>query len=242
MTEEAKKIKGVADIVFLIDATGSMGTCIDALKANISIFVDSLSGHNANNASPIKDWRAKVVGYRDFEEDETPFVDNPFVKDAAALKAQLGGLEATGGGDEPESLLDAMYKVVNMDCTDDISGTEDPSKWRHRHQARRVVIIFTDATFKESMKEPAGGTFNDLANLIYQNRVIVNLFAPDLPIYPDTFASLDKAEYVNVTTSPGQSPQAALAAFTADQSNFRKVMEQLAKTVSASAIVDPVEL
>ena len=235
MAEQTQKVKGVVDIVFLVDATGSMAGCIDALKTNISGFIDTLSSRNANNTSPVKDWRAKVVGYRDFEEDETPFEDNPFVKDAAALKTQLSNLEATGGGDEPESLLDALYQVASMECTDDDPGISDAGRWRHRHQATRVVIIFTDATFKEPMKVPAGGTFNDLKNLIHQNKIIISLFAPDLSIYSDTFSTLDKAEYNNVTTSPGQSPQAALAAFTADQANFRQTMEQLAKTVSVSA-------
>jgi hypothetical protein len=58
------KTKGVADIVFLVDITGSMAPCIDALRANIEIFIDSLS---KGNAPPIRDWRGKVVGYRDVE-------------------------------------------------------------------------------------------------------------------------------------------------------------------------------
>jgi hypothetical protein len=37
------KTKGVADIVFVVDVSGSMATCIDALRANIEAFVDSLS-------------------------------------------------------------------------------------------------------------------------------------------------------------------------------------------------------
>src|SRR5665213_1726116 len=111
MADQQKKVKGVVDIVFLLDITGSMGHCIEAMKNNISAFVDYLTTKNANNQSPVKHWRAKIVGYRDFEEDAIPFFDNPFVEDAAQLKTQLGKLEADGGGDIPESLLDALYKV-----------------------------------------------------------------------------------------------------------------------------------
>jgi hypothetical protein len=97
--------------VFVVDVSGSMATCIDALRTNIEMFVDSLSRGDANNAAPVKDWRGKVVGYRDFESAEADglpwIVDNPFVRDAGALKAQLATLQAVGGGDEPESLLDA---------------------------------------------------------------------------------------------------------------------------------------
>ena len=109
------KAKGVADIVFLIDVSGSMSPCIDALRTNIEAFVDSLSAGGPNNAAPVKDWRAKVVGYRDAEVDAGSwFEDNPFVRSAAELKAQLAALRAQGGGDEPESLLDALYKVATI--------------------------------------------------------------------------------------------------------------------------------
>lgn len=85
------KTKGVADLVFLVDVSGSMANCIDALPVNIEAFVDSLSRGDGNNAAPVRDWRAKVVGCRDFEaaaHDSLPWmVDNAFVRDAGALKS-----------------------------------------------------------------------------------------------------------------------------------------------------------
>ena len=75
----------------MVDVSASMATCIDALRANIEAFIDSLSRGDANNAAPMRDWRAKVVGYRDFEaaaHDSQPWmVDNAFVLDAGALKS-----------------------------------------------------------------------------------------------------------------------------------------------------------
>ena len=68
MSEEPKKSKGVVDIVFLMDATASMTDCIDALKQNVSTFVDSMCD-TTNQENPVRDWRAKVVGYRDFIDD-----------------------------------------------------------------------------------------------------------------------------------------------------------------------------
>ena len=44
-----------------------MAPIIDALRKNIEAFVDSLSSGDANNAAPVRDWRGKVVGYRDIE-------------------------------------------------------------------------------------------------------------------------------------------------------------------------------
>jgi hypothetical protein len=70
------------------------------------------------------------------------------------VEAQLANLRAAGGGDEPESLLDALYKVATMEATPKGAQGEEPNKWRYRSDAARVVIVFTDASFKETMSIP----------------------------------------------------------------------------------------
>ena len=233
------KTKGVADLVFVVDISGSMAPCIDALRANIEIFIDSLNRGDANNAAPVKDWRGKVVGYRDIEAAESDglpwIIDNAFVRDAGALKAQLAGLQAGGGGDEPESLLDALYKVASMEAVPKGSQTEDPSKWRYRSDAARVVIVFTDASFKETMSidEAKGGSLQDVANVIMANRVILSLFAPNFEGY-DRLSQIDKSEW-EVVEFEGLNPQEALQKFTSDPVNFRTTLKQLAASVSRSA-------
>ncbi len=237
MTDQQQtKTKGVVDIVFLLDATGSMGPCIDALKTNIGLFIDSLTKGNENGVLPVKDWRAKVVGYRDFEYQETPpIVDNPFVRDAAQLKAQLASLTAEAGGDAPESLLDALFTVASMGQTDKGAQEADPNRWRYRSDAARVVIVFTDAPYHEKMSIPAavGGGLDDVNNIITANRIILSVFAPNFPCY-DSLSELDKSEW-EVIESPGKSAQEALAEFTSDQANFTKTLKQLAASVSKSA-------
>ena len=233
------KTKGVADLVFLIDISGSMATCIDALRRNIEVFIDSLSRGDANNAAPVRDWRGKVVGYRDFEAADNEglpwIVDNTFVRDAGALKEQLAGLQANGGGDEPESLLDALYQVASMEASPKGSQTEDPAKWRYRSDAARVVIVFTDAPFKETLNVPAakGGSLQDVANVIMANRIILSVFAPNFEGY-DRLSQIDKSEW-EVVEFEGLSPQEALQKFTSDQVNFRTTLKQLAASVSRSA-------
>ena len=233
------KTKGVADIVFLVDVSGSMSPCIDALRRNIEAFIDSLSHGDANNAAPVRDWRGKVVGYRDIESAQSEgmpwIVDNAFVRDAGALKAQLGTLQAGGGGDEPESLLDALYKVASMEAVPKGSQSEDPGKWRYRSDAARVVIVFTDASFKETMSIPEakGGSLQDVANLVMANRIILSLFAPNFEGY-DRLSQIDKSEW-EVVEYEGLNPQEALQKFTSDPVNFRNTLKQLAASVSRSA-------
>jgi hypothetical protein len=233
------KTKGVADVVFLIDVSGSMSPIIDALRKNIEVFVDSLSSGDANNAAPVKDWRGKVVGYRDIEAAPSEGIewleDHPFVRDAGALKAQLASLRAMGGGDEPESLLDALYKVATMEATPKGAQSEDSNKWRYRSDAARVVVVFTDATFKETMSIPEakGGSLQDVANVVMANRIILSLFAPNFEGY-DRLSQIDKSEW-EVVEYEGLNPQQALQKFTADPANFRTTLKQLAASVSRSA-------
>ena len=233
------KTKGVADVVFLIDVSGSMAPIIDALRKNIEAFVDSLSSGGANNAAPVRDWRGKVVGYRDIEAATSEGLewieDHPFVRDTSALKAQLASLKAQGGGDEPESLLDALYKVATMEATPKGSQSEDPNKWRYRSDAARVVVVFTDASFKEtlSIPEAKGGSLQDVANVVMANRIILSLFAPNFEGY-DRLSQIDKSEW-EVVEYEGLNAQQALQKFTGDPANFRTTLKQLAASVSRSA-------
>ena len=230
--QASSKVKGVVDIVFLIDITGSMQHCIDALKENISIFVDSLTGKDPNNECPVKHWRAKAVGFRDYTCDNVPLEDHPFVEDATALKAQLASLKATGGGDEPESLLDAIYVVSKQPQMTKGTQALEPDKWRYRSDAARVVVAFTDAPYHPTMTV-VSGTVDDVINAIHENRILLSLYAPEHECH-DRIAAADRSEYFAIATA-GRNPQEALMEFTKDQANFRKTLEMLAKSVSQSA-------
>lgn len=230
--QPSSKVKGVVDIVFLIDITGSMQHCIDALKENIGTFIDSLTSKNPNSESIVKHWRAKAVGFRDYTCDKVPLEDNPFVEDAAALKGQLASLKATGGDDEPESLLDALYVVSTQPQMDKGVQAFDPRRWRERSDAARCVIAFTDASYHPSMTV-CPGTVDDVINAMHANRILLSLFAPEMDCH-DLIGAADKSDYIPIPLD-GRSPQEALAEFTCDQNNFRKTLEMLGKTVSQAA-------
>ena len=89
------KVKGVADIVFLLDATGSMGPCINAVKNNIKTFVNTFTMPTPNGPAVVKDWRAKVMGYRDLDYTDFPaIVDNPFVSSVTQWSRNMNGHRA----------------------------------------------------------------------------------------------------------------------------------------------------
>ena len=225
------------DIVFVIDVSGSMQESINDLAENIATFVDSLVHPPANYGPPVKDWRAKVFGYRDVLEDSVPFVDNAFVRDAASLRIQLEALKAEGGAMRPESALDALYKVSIMGSTER-DATEDPTKWRYRSSAARVAILFTDASchMKMSIPEAKDGTITDLFNVLMANRIILSIFAPEMPCWHE-LAQVQKSEYMPIDYDKTAKDGAvhALRDFTKDPANFQRTLKALAASVSKSA-------
>jgi hypothetical protein len=232
--------KGVIDLVFLLDVSGSMQECIDAVKGSIGSFINTLSGTDANNEVPVKDWRIKICGYRDHADDSTDwFVDHPFVRDVPSLQAQLDAptMQATGGGDEPESLLDALYKLAKMEQAG-VQETELAGKWRSRGAATRVVVFFTDASYKTPMTIPeaTGGAVQDVIAAVMGSRIILCGFAPSSEGYME-LAAADRTE-MNFISNEGENPVEALKRLSDDAGGFAKLMQQLAKTVSKSAAVE----
>ena len=223
---------GTVDFIFLIDGTGSMGSCMRALKDNISVFFDGLN----DVQSPVTDWRGKVVVYRDQEVDGSGWLeDNPFVSnDGAALKSQLERMEAGGGGDEPESALDALHMLSTMPQADQGAQEVGPDQWRYRRDAARVVVLFTDASFKSPMTYPegAGGTVEDVQNALVNNKIILIMYAPDTEGW-EAIASTDKSEWIVIPEDP--TFVQGLVNIASDSENFKKAMLALAKSMSKSA-------
>ncbi|MBM3979296.1 MAG: VWA domain-containing protein [Planctomycetes bacterium] len=232
------KVKGIADIVFLLDATGSMGPCINAVKQNIKTFVQTLTTPTPNGAAVVKDWRAKVMGYRDLDYTDVPaIVDNPFVGSSVELEAQLDALKADGGGDEPETLLEALYMLANMPST----GPDEPLRpdaWRNVNSGRRFVIVFTDAPFKEPLRVPKDARIDDVILNLMTAKIVLHMFAPATLARFGTLEEVDKALWYKVPVNPGETAQSALEAYTADQTKFEKIIQLLAKTMTQQSGAD----
>ena len=232
------RIRGVADIVFLLDATGSMQPSIDAVKGNIGTFVDKLESPDANDTLPVRDWRAAVWEFRDTGADGARWlVRHPFVRSAGELRGQLGGVVATGGGDEPESLLDALYAVAKMDASPRDANEGGPDKWRARGVATRVVVVFTDASFHRTLGEPAGLDIDDAINAVESAHIRLTLFAPRMDCYDD-LDELQHCKYEAIDVRPGENAVMALARFTGDRTAFAHTMAMLAASVSDSVAAE----
>ena len=234
------KNAGVVDLVFLVDVTGSMGPCINALRDNINHFIDMLTS-TVGNGSPVTDWRARVVGYRDYPYDGPTaygwLMDNVFTSDVATLKSQLAALFPKGGGPGeegiPESLLDAMMVVATSGKIDLQAGDDEANskKWRPDGEAARIVIIFTDATYHPTMSIPGyeGAGVRDLYNVYNQEHIKPYFFVPS----DASYAILGRFKGAMLTQCGEGSD--GLVSVTSDQAKFNELIERLAKGVSQSA-------
>jgi len=115
------------DVLFLLDATGSMGDEIDRLKTSI----DSVAARVAAlDGSP--DVRFGMTVYRD-EGDAFVTSTFDFTSDVDAFRAALADVVAEGGGDTPEALDEAFDEAVTA-----------PS-WRDPATTLQLMFLVADA-------------------------------------------------------------------------------------------------
>jgi len=143
----------VADVLFLVDTTGSMAGEIDEIQRNLTgAIIPGLS-------SEVDDLRFAVARFDDFpvagygDAGDAPFESvTASTGDVTATQNAVNGLTAAGGGDLPESQVEALYQaatgaglspwIPSADCP---SGTGGYACFRAG--AQPIVLLFTDAPF-----------------------------------------------------------------------------------------------
>lgn len=113
------------DLVFLVDATGSMGDEIAKLKASMLAMSQQIA---RLPGQPDVCWG--LVAYRD-RGDAFLTRTHDFTDDLGAFQGVLGRVQAGGGGDMPEALNEALHETVHR------------LSWRT--QAARMVVLVADA-------------------------------------------------------------------------------------------------
>ena len=124
------------DIVFCIDVTGSMTPILDAVKAHALGFYDDVQTNLTAKGKNVAQLRVRVVAFRDLAADgeaaleESPFYALPTERNG--FSEFVNGLIAQGGGDAPESGLEATALAINSPWT----TTGD--------RRRQVIVVWTD--------------------------------------------------------------------------------------------------
>lgn len=114
------------DLVFLIDATGSMGDEIHKLKTSLRSIADEVARLPSQ-----PDLCFGLVAYRD-RGDAFLLRSHDFTNDLGAFQGVLNALQAGGGGDYPEAMNEALHETVHS------------LSWRG-DGATRLVVLLADA-------------------------------------------------------------------------------------------------
>jgi von Willebrand factor type A domain len=132
----SRGVSYAVDIVFCIDVTGSMDPVLDAVKANALAFYDDVQTNLTAKGKNVAQLRVRVVAFRDLVADgdagieESPFYALP--DDRAHFSEFVNGLRAEGGGDAPESGLEAVALAINSPWT------------RTGDRRRQVIVLWSD--------------------------------------------------------------------------------------------------
>ena len=124
------------DIVFCVDVTGSMTPIIDQVKTNALRFYDDVQSNLTAKGKNVDQLRVRIIAFRDFAADgaaaldESPFFTLP--DERADFSEFVNGLVAEGGGDAPESGLEAVALAIDSPWT----TTGD--------RRRQVIVVWTD--------------------------------------------------------------------------------------------------
>ena len=154
---------GRADIVILIDSTGSMSRSIAELQEKCVTFSERLKKQALEH-------RFALIGFGDVQEGL--WLDkHEFTPDVARFQQSVSEVKRFDGGDLPESVLDALEEALTLPFDE--------------HAIRRFYLV-TDAAYHEPAQ--SGATAADLVARMEKERVLLSVFSR--PQYEDDYAKL----------------------------------------------------
>ena len=142
------------EVVFVLDTTGSMSGMIAGAKQKIWAIANKLK-----SAQPTPEIRFGLVGYRDRGD---AYITKVFglTSNLDEVYTNLYAFQADGGGDEPESVNEALYKAVH-----DLQWSSDPS-------VLRIIFLVGDARphmdYRDDVKYP------ETCRLANQKGILIN--------------------------------------------------------------------
>ena len=152
------------EVAIVIDATGSMSPIMKEVKDNAMNFCRLFTEKMEAEGKKVAALRVKVIPFRDFAYDgdksleQSKFFSLP--EENEAFHSYVEQIQTFGGGDEPESALEAIAVAM---CSDWTTETLPGIKRRH------VILVFTDASaapLKDASK-PKGAKCSRIENPTY---------------------------------------------------------------------------
>jgi hypothetical protein len=127
------------DIVLCIDQTGSMEPIMNQVKERALSFHKDFRRELESMDKNVDTLRVRVIGFRDYQYNDYPPMEISEFFELPDKESQFSSfannLEAAGGGDEPESGLEALAFAIKSD-------------WNTRSvKKRHIIVIWTDTSF-----------------------------------------------------------------------------------------------
>lgn len=116
-----------ADVMFVLDCTGSMKGEIDAIRDAIISFANTIESSGVRARVGLIEFRDRLVNE---EHRALRFAGQPFTNDPKLFAREVSALRPYGGGDEPESSLDAVMFAL---------------KQPFLPETNKVIVLVTDA-------------------------------------------------------------------------------------------------
>src|ERR1035437_10107827 len=123
----AKAAKPRMEVCFVLDTTGSMGGLIEGAKQKIWAIANEMI-----SAKPTPELRLGMVAYRD-RGDEYVTKTFDLTNDIDAIYGHLQSFKAAGGGDEPESVNEALQDAVRK------------LTWSQDRKVLKIIFLVGDA-------------------------------------------------------------------------------------------------
>ena len=182
------------EICFTLDTTGSMSGLIDGAKRKIWSIANDIA-----SLSPRPNIKFCLLAYRD-QGDAYVTKMHDLNADIDVIYQTLQSYQANGGGDQPESVNQALYETVN-----DVS-------WSKEKDTLRIVYLVGDAPphmdYPEEIKYPATVKMAKQADIVINTIQCGNISATT-PIWKDIardsdgyFAKLPQSGNMTVIETP----------------------------------------
>jgi|SRR5579883_379886 len=218
--------KGVVDVVFCLDASGSMAPCIDGLRKSLDVFLDALAGdanrkidcrldflaHSCDESGDLV--RSKSLNLSGIDLVQALYGQSPnpsafFTTDREAIRRSLRNVDVYGD----EAMLMALDMALDF-------------PWRPQAGCHRVVVMLTDEPLEaNALWRMQQANLDALIDKIQKLGVKLYLVGPESPGL-DTLSEADKCLYQKVTQTYD-----GLGSL-----DFNKVLGQIGKSVSVSVL------
>jgi len=111
----------VSRTILLMDATGSMGGLLSAVKDTCCKMFELASTVLKESGFPEDNFKMQFVVYRDYDCKDTIIQSSGWETKAANLRSFMGTISATGGGDYPEAVEIGLHHAAQQHASEQIA-------------------------------------------------------------------------------------------------------------------------